>query len=296
VLQSYIASEHSISHYKSHNAQLIKDLSTQQLKFLLAPLQVKLNLKNDTMFMRDFYGLLSKSTPPPVLAENKEDSYSWWSWGRDFLLSPFYCSDAINHHSHTEKLTVDSFLVSIQSPSLHIRSKIHNPDELEVTRFNLTTGEFKSEARTNYSESSEGTIPKQCEKVTEGTIMCPLLSCHLKNDYVVFRTSDANFSMINDKVDYLARELIVHAFLSGNKASSDACRSSRLCGSIVFGNDLFMNINTDPLSLGFSLEEMMIIIQIILEAKSFYTRISNPISPIEPLRQEGTASLNKGVA
>lgn len=276
MLQYYTGSEHSISHSKKHNTQLVKDLSTQQLKFYLsAPLLVKLNLVNDSLFIRDFYGLIEKLRPAESQLSVRQESYSWLSWGKDVLLSPFYCSNPSNRGSLVEKLVVYSFQVSVHSPSIHLRTKIHNPQELETTRFNLSTSEFRSETRLSFSESSEGSIPKQCENITEGTATSPLLSCHNKRDYVIFKSSDTNFSAMNDKLDFQAKELVVQTFVNGNKAGLDACRSSKLSGNMIFGSDLIMNINTDPLSLGFALEEMMIIIKVILEAKAFYSRICN---------------------
>ena len=276
--------ENSVTNSKSQFVELIKDTSELSIQIhYLTPLQVKLNLVSDSAVCRDLSKILSSFSQK--LSENfiEEENSSWFSWGRDLLLSPF-CSNSRNKIQ--DKLFSRSFSLQLEAPSVQLAAKLHNPQSLQQSKLSVYSGEFSCRSSNFHSSSSKGSSPNKDEKVITGSASNFLASFYVNRDYVLYKSVKTTFESREDWLNFRCKDLTAQVFQGVRGNLREACRTSQLSGRIEFLEELNMKLSTDPLALGFTIEEMMIVITTLLEAKAFYYRVQNCFERTNPVSMQ----------
>ena len=273
----YTSSEHTTSQGKYNHVQLFRCKDCiEAFVNLTSPMNLKLNLVADKVLARDVGTAIQKFEMPEIRPIGLIEAPSWFSWGKDMLFSPFYCSPASNHARITDKIHTKEMKTEVNAPSFMVKLRIHNLLELKTMKYVFSAESLCAENAICTSESSEGSMPRVFENKNTGKMNNLQVSCYEKNDCVIINVNTLVFNSNNNLFDYECKKISTKSIRKGHKATRDSIFLDKAAGGMVLGSEILIKLNADPIVVEIPLEDMNFLSSSILELKSFYFRLMNP--------------------
>lgn len=266
---------------QSRHIKLCKNIQGTSLKITWSgALRIKGNFVEDSVYMRDVLDLVSNELPSKEkfvsekeAKEKDQDKDSWFSWGKDMILSPFYCSQPMGKYRIIDEIYSNTTEFKVSIPNFHLSLKIQNTQDFEQLTTRIAATNFYFDTRIQSTSSTEGSFIPQALHITNGHIDEMLMVSNIRRDYLLVQTHNIDFRAAEDWLSYESKNLSVQV-TRGASNPSQITKVPKLRGRLEFREDLHISGESDPVSTTFSLEELTILMSVILQLKSFYFRLA----------------------
>ncbi|OMJ69988.1 hypothetical protein SteCoe_32140 [Stentor coeruleus] len=273
----FTSNEHTTCVGKHDRVELLKAKNVCDTFIQLSSsLEVKLNLASDKTLVRDLATASEKSVSPEVKPIEIQESESWLSWGKEILFSPFYCSQPNNFTRIKDKITSNDNKLTFLAPSLLVKLRVHNFQELKTLKYVFSAENFNIENLSSDSVSSEGTSPSIYDAKSSGNMRNLQITCYAKQNCTIFLINQMQFSKNNNLIDYQCKKITSKTIKKGQKSSTESISLEKIEGSVNLLEDMLLKINTDPIIIDIVQSETDLIVESLMELKSFYFRLINP--------------------
>lgn len=239
---------------------------------VLGPLNIKVNLINDVQLKRDISSILNYDAC--TTQQLSPESVSWYSWGKDMLMSPFYCAQPSGKFKIVDEVTCIDFNCEVNVALLILTAKISNPSDFETTKMRFSANSVLVNSKNYYSHSSEGSIEAKTIKVLDGSSSQVALVTNLKDNFVFLTSDRASFRNQENWVSTEGHNVFLQVMLNKHPTNQEACKIPKIESRFEFSDDLRLLGKTEPLTSALTLSELMVVIEIVLQVKSLYYRLS----------------------
>lgn len=273
----FTTSEHTTSQGKYNHVKVLRCRDFIDLAVKVnSGVNVKLNLVQDKMMIRDFWTAQEKFVMPEMQRIEVVQQPTWYSWGKDMLFSPFYCSPAANFSMITDKIQNRDVKAEAEIPSLMVKLRIHNLQELKTIKYVFAAENLDVHNELSTIESSKGSTQRSHTNQSSGNLQKFVLTCYEKYDCGVISVNTVNYSINRDLFDYQCHKVSAKTIRKGEKTSGEALTLEKVFGSVTFASDFLIKLNSDPILLEIPLESLHFLTGALLELKAFYFRLVEP--------------------